>query len=99
MVIHLEDMRNEKYYVGADGKWIKGYKKQTKDINIIIVTSMIESDFLRRAKEAGVDSFWYRELNIQYLQMKTIKTDRVLIVFFWYNSNIVYIQAGYRAVC
>lgn len=33
------------------------------DIKIIIVTSMPECSFLKRAKEIGVDSFWYKEID------------------------------------
>ena len=36
-------------------------KKSWPDIKIIIVTSMIETVYLRRAEEIGVDSFWYKE--------------------------------------
>lgn len=32
-------------------------------IKIIIVTSMPECSFLKRAKEIGVDSFWYKEID------------------------------------
>jgi two-component system vancomycin resistance associated response regulator VraR len=36
-------------------------KKKYPKIKIIIVTSMPESSWLRRAREIGVDSFWYKE--------------------------------------
>ncbi|MGN0533754.1 MAG: response regulator [Eubacterium sp.] len=36
-------------------------KKAFPHIKIIIVTSQPECDFITRAKEAGVDSFWYKE--------------------------------------
>ena len=32
-------------------------------LKIIIVTSMIEQSFISRAKEAGVDSFWYKDVS------------------------------------
>lgn len=32
------------------------------DVKILVVTSMPEYSFLRRAKEIGVDSFWYKEV-------------------------------------
>lgn len=38
-------------------------KKKHPEIKIIIVTSMPEVSYLRRAKEAGVDSFWYKEVS------------------------------------
>lgn len=33
------------------------------ELKIIIVTSMVEESFIKRAKEAGVDSFWYKEVS------------------------------------
>ena len=36
-------------------------KKRNPNIKIIIVTSMPLSSWLRRAREIGVDSFWYKE--------------------------------------
>ena len=38
-------------------------KKRFPDIKVIIVTSMPEYSYLERARRAGVDSFWYKELN------------------------------------
>lgn len=32
-------------------------------LKIIVVTSMIEQSFISRAKEAGVDSFWYKDVS------------------------------------
>jgi len=37
-------------------------KKNYPHIKIILVTSMPEADFMRRAKEIGVESFWYKEV-------------------------------------
>ncbi len=36
-------------------------KKHHPDIRIIIMTSMPEYSFIRKAREAGCDSFWYKE--------------------------------------
>ena len=36
-------------------------KKKYPEIRIIIVTSMPEASWLKRAREIGVDSFWYKE--------------------------------------
>ena len=36
-------------------------KKNHPKIRILIVTSQPECDFIRRARTAGVDSFWYKE--------------------------------------
>lgn len=36
-------------------------KRQFPNIKIIIVTSMPEASWLSRAKEIGIDSFWYKE--------------------------------------
>lgn len=33
------------------------------ELKIIIVTSMVEESFIKRAKEACVDSFWYKEVS------------------------------------
>ena len=38
-------------------------KQRYPQIKIIIVTSMPEQSYLTRAKEAGIDSFWYKELS------------------------------------
>lgn len=37
------------------------------DIKIIIVTSMVEVSFLERARAAGVDSFWYKDISPESL--------------------------------
>lgn len=36
-------------------------KKAHPDIRVIIVTSMVEQSFLKRAREAGADSLWYKD--------------------------------------
>ena len=36
-------------------------KEKYPQIKIIIVTSQPECDFIHRAREAGIDSFWYKE--------------------------------------
>ena len=38
-------------------------RKLFPDLKIIIVTSMIEESYIKRAKEAGADSFWYKEVS------------------------------------
>lgn len=42
-------------------------KKQFPNIKIIIVTSMVEVGYLDRAKAAGVDSFWYKDVSRETL--------------------------------
>lgn len=37
-------------------------KKYNSGVKILVVTSMPEVTFLRRAKKIGVDSFWYKEV-------------------------------------
>lgn len=37
------------------------------NIKIIIVTSMVEVSYLERAKSAGVDSFWYKDISPEAL--------------------------------
>ncbi|MBR0164831.1 MAG: response regulator transcription factor [Lachnospiraceae bacterium] len=36
-------------------------KKDHPDIKIVIITSLPEVSYIRRAKEGGIDSFWYKE--------------------------------------
>lgn len=43
-------------------------------IKILVVTSMPEVTFLRRAKEIGVDSFWYKEVEDKPLLEVMVKT-------------------------
>ncbi|HPX70705.1 MAG TPA: response regulator transcription factor [Bacillota bacterium] len=38
-------------------------KRQFPDIKIIIVTSMADSSFISKAREADADSFWYKEVS------------------------------------
>ena len=38
-------------------------KQKYPNIKIIIVTSMPEYSYIKRAKEIGVDSFWYKEIS------------------------------------
>lgn len=37
-------------------------KKSYPDIKVLIVTSMPDSSFIDKARKAGVDSFWYKEV-------------------------------------
>ena len=36
-------------------------KKNNPDVKIVVVTSMPESSWMQRAREIGVESFWYKE--------------------------------------
>lgn len=38
-------------------------RMQFPELKIIVVTSMVEESFIKRAKEAGADSFWYKEVS------------------------------------
>ena len=38
-------------------------KKKYPNLKIIMITSMAEASWLKRAKEAGIDSFWYKEIS------------------------------------
>lgn len=42
-------------------------RKQFPELKIIIVTSMVEQSFIDRAKEAGADSFWYKDISPEEL--------------------------------
>ena len=55
-------------------------KKELPKVRIIIVTSMPEYSFLARAKNAGVDSFWYKEANKEHILAvmdRTMRGERV----------------------
>lgn len=45
----------------------KKIKKYHPDTKIIIITSMPEQSFIKKAKEGGCDSFWYKEEGIDTL--------------------------------
>ncbi len=38
-------------------------KQKFPHIKVIVVTSMVDAQFLARAREIGVDSFWYKEVD------------------------------------
>ena len=42
-------------------------KKKFPDVKVVIVTSMVEEGYLRRAREAGADSFWYKDISSESL--------------------------------
>lgn len=42
-------------------------KAEFPDIKIIIVTSMVEVGYLKRAREAKADSFWYKDISPEKL--------------------------------
>lgn len=49
---------------GANGlEAAEGIKARWPEIKIIIVTSMPEYSYIQRARRAGVDSFWYKEIS------------------------------------
>ena len=55
----LMDVMTEHGSSGLDAA--ENIKKKYPNIKIIIVTSMPEASWLKRAREIGVDSFWYKE--------------------------------------
>lgn len=55
----LMDVMTELDHSGLDAA--QDIKRQFPDIKIIIVTSMPEYSWLGRAREIGVDSFWYKD--------------------------------------
>ncbi len=67
--------------LGASGlETAKKIKKNHPDIKIIIMTSLPECDFIDRAKDYGVDSFWYKtpsQKAIIEVMDKTVKGERV----------------------
>ena len=38
-------------------------RKRFPDLKIIVVTSMVEESYIKRARQAGADSFWYKEIS------------------------------------
>ncbi len=56
----LMDIRTAMRANGLDAA--EKIKKKYKNVKIIICTSMPEYSYLTRAKEIGVDSFWYKEV-------------------------------------
>jgi len=55
-------------------------KERFPHIKIIVVTSMPEYSYLKRAREIGVDSFWYKEVNeepILELMDRTMAGERI----------------------
>lgn len=42
-------------------------RRELPGLKIIIVTSMVEQSFINRAKEAGADSFWYKDVSPEEL--------------------------------
>ena len=40
-----------------------GLRRLFPKLKIIVVTSMVEESYIKRAREAGVDSFWYKEIS------------------------------------
>ena len=61
----LMDVMTELDRSGLDAA--KEIKRQFPQIRIIIVTSMPEVSYIDRAREIGVDSFWYKELDAEPL--------------------------------
>ena len=57
--IILMDVMTELEHSGLDAA--QEIKEQFPDIRIVIVTSMPEYSWLARAREIGVDSFWYKD--------------------------------------
>ena len=69
--------------LGANGlEAAERIKAKFPKIKIIIVTSMPEYSYLKRAKDAGVDSFWYKEVSsepIIELMDRTMNGERVFL--------------------
>jgi DNA-binding NarL/FixJ family response regulator len=67
--------------LGASGLNAAGrIKKKFPAIRIIIVTSMPEVSWIQRARDLGVDSFWYKEVNeepIQSIMDRTMRGEHV----------------------
>ena len=55
----LMDVMTELGSSGLDAA--EAIKREFPAVRIIVVTSMPEASWLKRAREIGVDSFWYKE--------------------------------------
>ena len=67
-------------------------KKKYPNVKIVIVTSMPEASWLKRAREIGVDSFWYKEAQkepILAVMERTMAGEHV------YPDETPLIQIGY----
>ena len=60
-------------------------RKLFPNLKIIIVTSMLEEGYLRRAKEAGADSFWYKEISPS--DLLTVMDDTMEGEQIWPDEN------------
>lgn len=66
-------------------------KRLYPEIKIIVVTSMVDSSFLSRAREIGVDSFWYKEADeITILEVM----DRTMAGQSVYPDRPMHVQLG-----
>lgn len=66
-------------------------KALNPEIKILVVTSMPEVTFLRRSKEIGVDSFWYKEVEDKPLlevMVKTMEGEHI------YPDNVPTVELG-----
>lgn len=72
-------------------KRIKEFSPQTK---ILLVTSMLEKSFLSRAKAAGIESFWHKEMQEEPLLAVMDKTMRGESVYpshmpeVWFGNTV-----------
>jgi len=77
---------------GCNGLTVAKRIKATKpEIKIIIVTSMPEISWIKTAKEAGIDSFWYKDVSeepIISMMERTMAGERI------YPENTPNIQFG-----
>ncbi len=69
-------------------------KRRFPRIKIIILTSMLEQNFINRVKEVGADSFWYkdfRENNLILVMDRTMNGERV------YPDRAPEVKIGYAS--
>lgn len=76
-------------YSGLDA--VSQIKKNYPQIKVIVVTSMPDPSFVSRAKDAGADSFWYKE--IQELPMLEIM-DRTMAGESIYPGTMPVVSIG-----
>ena len=68
-----------------------GIKRKMPEIKIVVVTSMMDSSFLQKAKQAGAESFWYKESSPE--ELLTVM-DRTMLGESVYPDKAPEVQIG-----
>ena len=68
-----------------------GIKRKMPEIKIVVVTSMMDSSFVQKAKQAGAESFWYKESSPE--ELLTVM-DRTMLGESVYPDKAPEVQIG-----